>query len=156
MQLLHQGRRSQAPVKISFQGSMLFQVRLCLIPLWMLSHCFTYHIVQESCFDWYITHLCTLVQSALFFWCSCSHVPSFVLSQLYSRAHVKLKDLQPSWMQVQRYWLSRTLLIAFHSLTPQVIFLSQHDRVRVAPLILSGLGLLNKYIPRADCFYLLS
>lgn len=49
-------------------------------------------------------------------------------------------------MQVQHYWLSRTLLIAFHSLTPQVIFLSQHDRVRVAPLILSGLGLLNKYI----------
>lgn len=47
-QLLHQERRPLAPVKISFQGSMLFQVRFCVILLSMLFHCFAYIISHKA------------------------------------------------------------------------------------------------------------
>ena len=80
---------------------------------------------------------------------SCHKSSSFVLFHLYSRCNLKLKDLLTSWVQVQRCWVSRTLLIPSPSLTPQVIFLSLPDTVWAMPLILSGLGLYNKYILRA-------
>lgn len=41
-QLLHKERRPWAPMKISFQGLMLFQVRLCFILLSTLSHISAY------------------------------------------------------------------------------------------------------------------
>lgn len=173
---------------------MLFQVRLYLILLSVLSHCFAHFIFRRLLYEWYISHqvdfclniclqqfhidksgiqpfsiffcmcccldqchivkvslflLYPLVQPPLLFCCSCSHVLSFVLYHVYLLCNVKLKDLQSSWAQVQRCWLSRTLLIPSPSLTPQVIFLSQHDTERAMPLILSGLSLAHKYILRA-------
>lgn len=88
---------------------------------------------------------CVLFVLLSWYFCKSS---SFVLIHLCSRCNLKLKDLLISWVQVQRCWVCRNLLIPSPSLTPQVIFLFLPDTVWTMPFD-SGPGLYSKYIQSA-------